>query len=191
MTTKKASAGIAAGTAAAIALAVPAIQRFEGVWLTAQIDTIGTGQPPTVCYGATKAEIPNLKPGQKFTLEQCRNLLEKSLPKYTQAIAPCIHVPISPLTRAALISMSYNAGPGAVCKSNVVARMNAGDMHGACETIKGWYIRARGVVVRGLINRRADESRMCAQGLLPAPKPRFVPWWQAMAETILFWKDVK
>lgn len=168
----KKQVAVAAGTAAAISLAIPALQKFEGIWLTARIDRIGTGQPPTVCYGATRAEIPTLKVGQKFTLEECKKLLEQSLPKYTALIAPCIRVPISPLTRAALISMSYNAGPAAVCKSSVVAKLNAGNAAGACEAIKTWYIRARGVVVKGLINRRAEESMMCSQGLKPTPTER-------------------
>lgn len=169
MATKKAAAGISAATAAAITLAVPFVSKWEGLWITAKIDTIGTDQPVTVCYGATRAEIPDLQVGQKFTAEECKALLAKSLPKYSAIVDGCVKVAIPTSVRAALYSASYNAGAGAVCKSPMVAKANAGNLNGACEAFKSWYIRARGVVVKGLVNRRADESKLCYSGLSQKP----------------------
>lgn len=157
-------AGIGLGTAAALTLAIPHVSKWEGIWLTAKVDTIGTGQPVTYCYGQTD-EFGKVKVGTKFTVEQCKQMLLLSLPKYNERISPCITVPISDMTRAAFISIAYNAGSGAVCKSSFLAKFNAGDERGACEAIKTWYIRARGVVVKGLINRRRDESALCFAGL--------------------------
>lgn len=154
-----------AAGAGAIILACSFIQPWEGLWTTAKVDAIGTGRPVTVCYGATKAELPSLKAGQKFTPEECSDLLKKSLPKYWNGIAPSIHVELPDKAKAALISAAYNAGSVAVSKSPMVAKMNAGDLKGGCNAFATWYIRAQGRVVKGLVNRRASEKQLCLEGL--------------------------
>jgi len=167
------------GGAAAFALACAFIQPWEGLWTTAKVDTIGTGQPVTVCYGATKAEIPTLKTGQKFTKQECAALLTKSLPKYWNGIAPCVHVDLPDSAAAALISAAYNAGSSAVCKSPMVKAMNGGDISGGCNAFRGWYVRARGRVVQGLVNRRNGEADLCLSGL-NKPKPAPLTFWQKL-----------
>jgi len=160
--------------AGVIAIALAFTPGWEGLWTTAQVDTIGTGQPVTYCYGQT-TENGVVKAGQKFTPEQCKDLLAKSLPKYLAQIEPCIKVAIPDKAKAALLDAAYNAGSIAVCKSPMVAKMNAGDLKGGCEAFGGWYIRARGKVVQGLINRRSGDTRkgekeLCLEGLeTPAP----------------------
>jgi hypothetical protein len=59
----------------------------------------------------------------------------------------------------------------------MVAKINEGDFRGACAALltskivngkrvyTGWYIRAQGRVVQGLINRRRDDQKMCLSGL--------------------------
>lgn len=142
-------------------LAVTVIAPWEGLWTTAKIDRIGTGQPVTACYGMTRAEKPDLRVGDKFTPEQCMEYLVKAIPHYRKPLEKCVKVEITNHQWAALTSASYNAGPGAVCKSPMVKHFNAGNPRAACEAFKTWYIRARGVVVKGLINRRAAESKFC------------------------------
>jgi lysozyme len=166
---KTAKTAGAAG-AGAILLAVAVLQPLEGLWTTAKVDNIGTGDPVTVCYGATRAEIPDLKVGDKYTKQQCIDLLKKSVPKYWSEIASCIHVSLPDSAKAALISASYNAGPSAVCNSPMVAKFNAGDVYGGCDSFEGWYVRAKGRVVQGLINRRNAEKAMCLHGLHQKPK---------------------
>jgi lysozyme len=164
-----------AAGAGVLVLACSFIQPWEGLWTTAKVDTIGTGRPVTVCYGATRSEIPDLKAGEKFTQQECSDLLKKSLPKYWNGIAPCIHVDLPDKAKAALISAAYNAGPAAVCKSPMVAKMNAGDLSGGCNAFGTWYVRAQGRVVKGLVNRRAGEKQLCLEGLKQAPaKPSFL-----------------
>lgn len=164
-----------AAGAGALVLACSFIQPWEGLWTTAKVDTIGTGRPVTVCYGATKAEIPDLKAGQKFTPQECSDLLKKSLPKYWSGIAPCIHVGLPDKAKAALISAAYNAGPAAVCKSPMIAKMNAGDLSGGCSAFASWYVRAQGRVVKGLVNRRSGEKQLCLEGLAEGiAKPSFL-----------------
>jgi lysozyme len=114
----------------------------------------------TACYGETKG----VTLGQRFTREQCDEMLAKRLPQYANAIAPCIHVKISDKTRAALVSFAYNVGPAAACGSTAFKRLNAGDTRGACDALMNWT-RAQGKFVQGLANRRAAERRLCIEGI--------------------------
>ena len=160
-------AGITGVGAVAIALAFT--PGWEGLWTTAQVDTIGTGHPVTYCYGQT-TENDSVRAGEKFTPEQCKELLAKSLPKYLAQINPCIKVAIPDKTRAALLDAAYNAGSSAVCNSPMVAKMNAGDLKGGCMAFDGWFVRASGRVVKGLIARRSGDTRkgekeLCLEGL--------------------------
>lgn len=149
------------GSAAVITLACVFIQPWEGLWTTAKVDTIGTGRPVTWCYGETKG---GAKVGEKFTPQQCADMLKKRLPEYANEIAPCIKVPISDKTHAALISFSYNVGSAGFCKSSAAKKLNSGDYRGACDALMQWN-RAQGRVVKGLTNRRAAERKLCLEGI--------------------------
>jgi lysozyme len=162
------------GGGAAIVLACAFIQPWEGLWTTAQVDTIGTGRPVTWCYGETKG---NVKAGQHFTPQQCSDMLAKRLPEYNAEISKCIHVPISDKTRAAFVSFAYNVGSAGFCGSSAARRLNAGDYRGACDGLLSWN-RAQGRVVKGLVNRRNAERGLCLEGInAPAPKPEPVTLW--------------
>jgi lysozyme len=187
----KTSSKAGAAGAGAILLAVSFIQPWEGLWTTAKVDTIGTDHPPTACYGATKSEIPDLKVGQKFTPQQCSDLLAKSLPKYWAEISPCIHVALPDKVKASLISGAYNAGSSAMCHSPMIAKMNAYHVKEGCEAFRGWYIRASGRVVKGLINRRNGEANLCLEGAsepitkpTPAPEQKPMSFWTKLYNAI-------
>ena len=165
-----------AASAGAILLATPFIANWEGLWTTAQVDTIGTGRPVTYCYGQTD-EFGKVAVGTKFTPKQCSDLLAKSLPKYADAIAKCIKVPISDKENAAYIAFAYNIGSAGACRSSSFALLNRGDHVGACNALMGW-VKAQGRVVKGLVNRRTAERKLCLEGVnepatqrVPMPKP--------------------
>jgi lysozyme len=181
---------MAAGiTAAVISAVVPFTKAWEGSDLVAKRDMIGTGHPLTYCHGATAVD-GSVRPGQRFTPAQCDALLAKSLPKYLHPLQACIKVQAPIKVMAAALDAAYNAGPIAVCHSQIVTRINAGDFAGACNAFKGWYVRASGQVVRGLINRRNAEKMLClegvSEGIPKSTKP--MPWWQHAARTVLFWR---
>jgi lysozyme len=161
----KTSTKAGAGGAAVITMACAFIMPWEGLWTTAKVDTIGTGRPITWCYGET---IGGAKVGDKFTPQQCSEMLKKRLPEYANAIAPCIKVPISDKTRAAFVSFAYNVGSAGFCRSSAVKRLNAGDSRGACDALMQWN-KAQGRTVRGLTNRRAAERKLCLEGLSDTP----------------------
>lgn len=167
---------VGAAGAGALVLATVFIKPWEGLWTTAQVDTIGTGRPITYCYGQTD-EFGKVAAGTKFTPQQCSDMLAKSLPKYANAIAPCIKVPVSDKEFAAYISFSYNVGSAGACRSSAFALLNRGDHSAACDALMNWT-KAQGRVVKGLVNRRTAERKLCLEGvnepkrtIEPAPKP--------------------
>lgn len=171
MTVKKTAFTVA--SAAAIALAVPAVKMYEGLWLTAKVDTVGTGRPVTACYGETE----NVRLGQRFTEKECADLLAFKLRRYDSEIGHCIAVELPDPTRAALVSFAYNVGSAGACRSAVIRRMNAGDIRGGCEALMQWT-RAQGRVVKGLVNRRAKERALCLSGLNTPNQIVQKRWWQ-------------
>lgn len=159
----KTSSKVGATGAAVIACCVAFTPGWEGTDLVAKTDKIGTGHPLTYCHGQTD-EFGKVKAGQRFTPAQCDKLLAESLPKYLAQLKPCIKVDLPTKTEGALLDAAYNAGSSAVCKSPMVAKMNGGSLIDGCNAFKGWYVRASGRVVKGLINRRNGEAKLCLEG---------------------------
>ncbi len=173
MSVRKTAIGVTtAASAAALVTACTYVKPWEGLWLTAKVDTIGTGRPVTACYGETE----NVRLGQRFTKQECDDLLAVKLKRYDAEIGRCIHVDLPDYTRAALISFAYNVGSAGACRSGVVRKMNDGDIRGGCDALMQWT-RAQGHVVKGLVNRREKERKLCLAGL-DQPKPVAKKWWQ-------------
>lgn len=189
MTVKK-TIGTVSG-AGAIACCVAFLPTWEGMDKVARRDAIGTGHPITYCYGQT-AEFGDVKAGTHFTKQECDAKLAESLPKYLAPLQACVHIEIPDKSMAALLDAAYNAGPAAVCRSPMVAKINEGDIQGGCNAFDGWYVRSDGQVRRGLVDRRSGEKHgdkrkseraLCLEGLtqtVPAlhdPAP-VKSWWQ-------------
>ncbi len=151
---------ITVASAAALSLACAYVKPWEGLWLTAKVDQVGTGRPVTACYGETE----NVRLGQRFTKQECDDLLGVKLKRYDSEIGHCITVQLPDATRAALVSFAYNVGSHGACRSGVIRRMNAGDIRGGCDALMQWT-RAQGRVLKGLVNRRSKERALCLSGL--------------------------
>ena len=152
---KKAGVGVTVAGAAAIAL----VGGYEGLRLKSYPDIVGVW---TACYGETR----NIKPGMKLTKPQCDQMLADRLVEFEQGMRKCLAkpdaLPIQPYI--SFVSLSYNIGTGAFCRSTVVRKVNAGDLRGSCDAIL-LFNKAGGRVVKGLVNRRADERKLCLEGL--------------------------
>jgi GH24 family phage-related lysozyme (muramidase) len=70
---------------------------------------------------------------------------------------------IPPKSYVAFVSLTYNIGIGAFCRSTARKRLDAGNLEGACDAAT-WYNRAGGRKIPGLVNRRAAEHRLCLEG---------------------------
>lgn len=146
--------------------------QWEGRDKVARRDAIGTGHPVTYCYGQTD-EFGAIKVGQRFTKVECDAKLRESLPKYVNGVAKCATRVFPVRVWAALVDGAYNAGVAAVCRSPMLAHMNAGDYAAGCDAFKSWYIRSNGVVRKGLIARRGglkgdpriSERELCLEGI--------------------------
>ena len=142
---------------AAMVLAVPLVQKYEGTLLRSYRDPVGI---VTACTGHTG---PELKIGQTYTRQQCEDMLYKDLAKHADALA-CVSQPLTDGQRAAFVSFAFNVGEGAFCGSTLVRKANAGDIDGACAELSRWTY-AGGKQLPGLVKRRAAERQLCEAGL--------------------------
>jgi len=153
---KKGGAGALAGAAlvSAIALVAP----WEGKSNKTYLDIVDI---PTICYGHTGSEV---KLGQTLSDEQCNKLLGEDLQEANDAVNRCVKVPLKDNERAAFVSFTYNLGGGNFCKSQLLTKLNSGDVKGACREMMRW-VYAGGRKVQGLFNRRSAESNVCLGGV--------------------------
>ncbi len=149
----------AIGLSLAGLLAVSTIGVFEGLRLYSYPDIIGVW---TACYGETNG----IRPGMRFTKQQCDTMFTDRLVEFETGMRKCLTKPdtIPDKPYVAFLSLSYNIGTGAFCRSTLVRKANAGDIRGACNELPKWN-RAGGQVVAGLTNRRLNEQRLCLDGL--------------------------
>ena len=142
--------------AGAIALAFAIVSVAEGLVTSTYPDVGGV---PTYCYGETK----DAEWGKTYTKEQCDEKLSARLVEFNAGVNSCVFVELPDTRRAALVSLSYNIGIPAFCKSTVVRKLNAGDVQGGCDAMLMWN-KVKGVVWRGLTNRRQKERALCLEG---------------------------
>jgi lysozyme len=72
----------------------------------------------------------------------------------------CITVPLHQYEWDAYVSLTYNIGSGAFCRSTLVRKLNAQDYTGACKEILRWN-KAGGRVLNGLTKRRPADYNTC------------------------------
>uniref|UniRef100_A0AAU6PXY2 Lysozyme n=1 Tax=Escherichia phage ETEP102 TaxID=3117680 RepID=A0AAU6PXY2_9CAUD len=153
---------ISAATAAAIYIAAPLIELVEGVENRPYIDIAGV---KTVCAGITG---PDVVWGKTYSNRECRSLLEKHIQIHVKHVQNAVTYPIAPETMAALISFSYNVGGSAMRKSTAVKLINQGKIEQGCKALGMWTkatVNGKKVVVKGLVNRRNEEIKLCLSGL--------------------------
>jgi lysozyme len=152
----------ATGAATAVGmLAILVVGDFEGLRLHSYRDVIGVW---TACYGETKG----IRPGMKFTKEKCDSMfLNDGLMRHERGMRGCLNDPdgLPEKTYVAFLSLTYNIGVGAFCKSSVARAANNLDLISACNALLKWN-KAGGRVVKGLVTRRQKERKLCLEGLL-------------------------
>lgn len=147
------------GLTVAGSLAIGIVGGYEGLRTKAYRDIVGV---PTVCFGETRG----VKMGDSYTVEECRAMLGDALVEFERGMRQCMVKPdsIPDKPYVAFLSLTYNIGIGAFCKSTLVRKVNAGDIRGACNELPKWN-KAGGKVVKGLVRRRAEERALCLSGL--------------------------
>jgi lysozyme len=129
------------------------IQECEGVRLNAYLDSIGI---PTIGVGHTGPEVCM---GQTITPDECSALLRTDLAKAEDAVNFMVKVDINQDQFDALVSFAFNVGIGALGKSTLLRKLNAGDYAGAAAEFLRWD-QAGGKHIPGLLKRRHAESAL-------------------------------
>lgn len=151
-----------ASEASTIAVLTPLVAKWEGKRNAAYQDIVGVW---TICFGHTKTA----RRGMVKSDAECTAMLADELVEYRDGL----HEYFTPETKtkrltpkrdAAYVSLAYNVGIRGAGRSTATRRLNAGNIAGGCEAIT-WWNRAGSRVVRGLVNRRSEEARMCLDGL--------------------------
>jgi lysozyme len=141
--------------AAVGALAVGLVAGGEGLRTVAYKDPVGI---PTICFGETKG----VKMGDRKTPEECQNMLEVRLEEFYGNALACLPELENQgeKRKAAHISLIYNIGAGAYCKSSVVRLAKAGYWKESCDAFLKFRF-AKGIPLPGLTNRRNHEREYC------------------------------
>ena len=150
-------------TGALVTAAVLFIASWEGYSAKPYRDSVGV---ETICYGQTAADGADFS--KVYTKANCMKRLGADLAaesgKYDAPLQHClkpeVYAALPQSRHIALISLSYNIGGGAVCKSRIVAYLNAGDVEDACDTFLA-YDHAGGKRLAGLTRRREAERELC------------------------------
>lgn len=146
------AAVIGASAAGIIAAAASFIAPHEGKVNRTYVDAAGYA---TACYGNRSVAIP----GATFSDEECDLLLLSDVIVHVIAVDKLAKVPLTDEQWIALVSFSFNLGWGALQRSTLLARINAGDHAGAVEEFGRW-VNAGGRPLPGLVVRRAREARL-------------------------------
>lgn len=117
------------------------------------------GDVPTIGFGTTQG----VNPGDKITVERALIRLLADAGKFEQAVKRCAPVPMHPHEFSAFVSLTYNIGEGAFCRSTLARKLNAGDYTGACAEILRWD-KFKGQALPGLTKRRQQEYAQCIGG---------------------------
>lgn len=148
---------LAAGTAAQQGF----IPHWEGGNKKVEIATHQSFDPKgviTVCHGHTNLDDPDLKAGDVYTAVMCTQVLAADLPKYNAELASCLpkDFSVGDHQHVAMLSFVYNVGKGNFCNSSVGREFRAGHRAAGCRNM-GKFVRAAGVELKGLVNRRYDK----------------------------------
>lgn len=150
-------------TAAVAVIGVGVIGGAEGLRQAAYPDPATRGKPWTVCFGHTG---PDVTPGYRASIEECKAILIADMDKTGDKIEICVPALISapPERYVAALSLAFNIGTGAFCRSSIASDLNRGRVQQACDDFLK-YNRAAGIVFPGLTRRREQERRLCMVGL--------------------------
>lgn len=142
--------------------ALALICEFEGFEPRWYPDPAHGWKVPTIGYGHTdSAGYPRYADdkGLVLTKADAKTILARDLGQYERAVASAVHVPLNENQFGALVSFTFNLGPGNLKSSTLLRKLNAGDYAGAAGEFARWN-KAGGKVLAGLTRRRAAERAL-------------------------------
>ena len=114
------------------------------------------GDVPTIGFGTTGG----VNAGDTITPPKALVRALTDIQNFEGALKKCVKVPLHQYEYDAYISLAYNIGQNAFCRSTIVKRLDMGDYAGACDGILMWN-KFKGKPLRGLTIRRQQEYQQC------------------------------
>ncbi|CAJ6204157.1 glycoside hydrolase [Burkholderia pseudomallei] len=96
---------------------------------------------------------------RSLTLDQGKALLASDLAPCNRAVFSAVPAGLSQTEFDALVHFAFNVGVAAFLNSTLLRKLKAGDRAGAAAEFARWN-KAGGVVVAGLVRRRAAECEL-------------------------------
>ena len=127
----------------------------------------------TIGWGETDAD--KARPGATCTQAEADRWLLEDLQVRTMQVAALLKEHADPNQLGALVSLAYNIGVGALAKSTVLKRHNAGDPQGAARAFALWNkakVDGKLTELAGLTARRAAEAALYLKPEADAPAER-------------------
>ncbi|GAA5098235.1 lysozyme [Bartonella acomydis] len=142
------------------------IKKWEELHLSAYKNPTGEwiiGYGHTNAYGA-----PEIHKDMKITEVEAEKILRQDLKQFEHVVEKTVTVSLSNEQFAALVSFSYNIGTEAFCHSTLLKKLNKGNYEAVPAELLKWT-RVGGKRLQGLVNRRAAEVGLWAQGSYMSP----------------------
>ncbi len=117
----------------------------------------------TIGWGSTYGfdDEPVTMDHRPISIVEAGSLLSRDVADTEDAILYLVadDIVLSGTEFSALVSLVYNIGQGAFKRSTLLRKINDNDFEGAADEFPKWR-KAGGVVLQGLVDRRADERAL-------------------------------
>jgi lysozyme len=142
------------------------IKLFEGLKLRSYRDSVGV---LTVGFGHTGTDV---RAGETITEDEADRLLRIDLNEAEAAIDDAVSVELTGNQHGALVSFVFNLGAGALRRSTLLHRLNAGDTNRAADEFLKWDKAGKPPKrLAGLTRRRKAERALFLTDDEPDNKP--------------------
>jgi lysozyme len=131
------------------------IRESEGFSATVYLCPAGK---PTIGYGHVVEDGEDFSAGG-IRVDQAETLLIQDVAVAERAVSRLVTVEVSQNEFDALVVFAYNIGIHAFEKSTLLRFLNAGDKQAAAAQFGHW-VYGGGVILAGLVNRRAAETAL-------------------------------
>jgi lysozyme len=133
------------------------IRRSEGFRASAYRDAAGVW---TIGFGHTsEAGPPRVRSGTRITRKEAMAILARDVETFANGVRGLLKRELAPAQFTALVSFAYNVGLTNFRRSSVLTAVNAGDFDAVPRRLQLW-VKCRGRILPGLVNRRAAEAAM-------------------------------
>lgn len=106
---------------------------------------------------------PDVRPGMTITSQQSTDLLYQDLAAFEAVVEASVKVPLNDNQFAALVSFAFNVGAANLRSSTLLKKLNTGNYAAVPAELAKWT-KSKGKTMQGLVNRRAAEAGLWAEG---------------------------